>query len=340
MSLRFDDSLAKIEGLHAPVANLAKGVAESVARNGYETHAAIIRIIDECLLASFAHCNQPFDIDGELTLVNPEEPEIDKFPNRLPILPPKVKCQVGKHMARNDVSSEWSYSVEPTVTARARVTHWSPERDKRSDVVLRHEIGPPTRYSGLPEIIAENLAMKHRNQTGHYQLHGGSPHPASPPHDYDPRPPAIPAHKRSQIAQSRPFPTPPANLTSGHMRSYMAGLGRFLTGARLEQQLRGEHSYSYALDNPITYVDPSGMWPQPGGGSACASQKNIQSTTGNLDACAKWCASGGEIVLDCHEHGSDIFLRLHLYFQSATTPPPTETEKQLLHYGPRLLLYA
>ncbi len=39
----------------------------------------------------------------------------------------------------------------------------------------------------------------------------------------------------------------------------MSGEGRFLTAARLEEQLQGEHPYSYALNNPVTYVDPSGM---------------------------------------------------------------------------------
>lgn len=42
----------------------------------------------------------------------------------------------------------------------------------------------------------------------------------------------------------------------------MAGLGRFLTEARLAERLGGEHPYAYAINNPSTYVDPQGLAPQ------------------------------------------------------------------------------
>ena len=41
-------------------------------------------------------------------------------------------------------------------------------------------------------------------------------------------------------------------------RPYMAGTARFLTAARLAEQLGGEPPYAYALNNPVTYVDPDG----------------------------------------------------------------------------------
>jgi RHS repeat-associated protein len=45
-------------------------------------------------------------------------------------------------------------------------------------------------------------------------------------------------------------------------RPYMAGLGRFLTAAKLAEQLAGEHPYSYAFANPIKYTDPTGLSPE------------------------------------------------------------------------------
>lgn len=55
----------------------------------------------------------------------------------------------------------------------------------------------------------------------------------------------------------------PLNLNPrvGH-RPYMAGLGRFLTAARLAEQLKGEHLYAYAFNNPTIDTDPSGLNPQ------------------------------------------------------------------------------
>ena len=43
-------------------------------------------------------------------------------------------------------------------------------------------------------------------------------------------------------------------------RPYMAGLGRFLTEARLAERLAGEHPYAYAFNNPTTYIDPEGLY--------------------------------------------------------------------------------
>lgn len=48
-------------------------------------------------------------------------------------------------------------------------------------------------------------------------------------------------------------------------RPYMAGVGRFLAEARLAERLQGEHPYGYAMNNPATYTDPTGLQPRSGG---------------------------------------------------------------------------
>ncbi len=276
---KFDRSLDIIRDQRLPLANLAASFADSVRKRGYGSHEDIVASIDECLLASFEHCGDQIDLDRELVLVNPEDPNIDKFPAWLPSLKPATKCLVGKHMARNDISSDWAQRLEASITGRAKVFFVSPEKDRSNQVVLQERIGPPNRYSDLPEVTAELLALKHLNQTGRYQLTGG---PAFQTSDLHKRPdlptpmkgtPQIPGQpdlvrlpSGAPLIPSPEGPTVPTQpdpfATHWLSRPYMAGYGRFLTQAVLEMQLTGEHPYGYAMENPVTYTDPSGLNPK------------------------------------------------------------------------------
>jgi hypothetical protein len=251
---RFDSSLVSVCQFLAPVADLSQKMAAAVRKHGYNSHSSIIACVDECLTAAFEHCDDKLDLDGELVLVNPEEPDIDKFPNWIPILPPKLKCGVGRHMAKNDIPWEWAHSTGPTLTERTRVTFTSPE-GTRSEVIVPHRIGPPTPYFGMDENMAEILELKRQNAARAA------------------RKPEVPLSRFTSVAQvnefiaenlhPRPLPTSPPGPTWPKQpgRPYMAGLGRFLTAARLEEQMEGEHPYGYAFSNPVTYTDPSGLAP-------------------------------------------------------------------------------
>ena len=64
------------------------------------------------------------------------------------------------------------------------------------------------------------------------------------------------------VSNPRALPTPPqTDVNASKLRRYMAGLGRWLSQVGFEEQFIGEHPYSYALNNPVTLIDPDGRKP-------------------------------------------------------------------------------
>ena len=74
----------------------------------------------------------------------------------------------------------------------------------------------------------------------------------------------VPDHKHRGIPNPRGAkgPRPDShipNIPGMSPRSYSPGMACWLTKVRLEEQLAGEHPYSYCQNNPTTYIDPLGL---------------------------------------------------------------------------------
>lgn len=294
---KFDRSLESIELFLSPVAALAERMADSVKRHGYDSRSAIETCIDECLLASFDHCGEQFDLDQELVQVKPEEPNIDKAPRWLFGLQPKDKCHAGKFMARNDLDSSWGAKASMMLNEQTRVSFKSQEGELR-ELILPVRIGPPTGFGGMSEEMAEMLQLKRQNEEG--RKNSISNGLAGQRNSKE----IVELTERSRSPEPRSIqPQYPKNWPNQPGRPYMAGLGRFLTAARLIEQIAGEHTYGYAFCNPVTYTDPSGL--SPGGELVACIQQWEQLGYSGRSACERCkAAEGYQGCFDCNSQSN------------------------------------
>jgi hypothetical protein len=254
--------------------------------------------IDECLMAAFEHCGDSIDIEHELVEVQSEEPNLDKWPQWIDGASVALKTTVGKVMAREGVpsSARWSltnrghqtllqFVLENGEHTEGRLLdHPFPFRDPLASVRM-HMANQRRLSERLDRQLAEVDTINRENRERQEQLlrHAGVPLQTMPSmpgpplavgrqpvsSNVGPRPDCLglpPGKQVPELLPSNRSGSMPSSLVGpGSLslpvlfRHYMAGLGRFLTAARLQEQIEGEHPYGYALNNPMTYTDPSGM---------------------------------------------------------------------------------
>ena len=294
---RLDAALPVIR-MHAPtVMALAETMAAAVRRHGFASREGMLASIDECLKAAFEYCGDCIDLEHELVEVQSEEPHLDKWPTWIEGASVALKTTVGKVMAREGIPStaRWSLSDRGHQTLLQFVLengehtegwlldHSFPFRDPLEAVRMhmenqrRHAESLERQLAGVDRINRENRERQEqmlRSTGAHLPTVPQMPEfPVASGHlpvsnNVGLRPDCLGLPPGKEVRELLPSTlsgsTPSALFGPGSLslparaRHYMAGLGRFLTAARLQEQLEGEHPYGYALNNPVTYTDPTG----------------------------------------------------------------------------------
>ncbi len=221
---KLEDTLQKVTLLDPELAPLATGFADTVTRHGFQDKNQIRASIDECLRIAFDYSGDGIDLERDLIIPPIPEPDFDKYPTWIEGASPQMKCEVGRIMAREEIpdGSRWSIAQGPLNTSL--LTFELPDGTIKGPWTLEHSEAFTTHIDNIQRINEMNRQNRER------------PMKQQPPNGI-------------------------ANFPGQPRRFYMAGTARFLTRVREAEWLGGEHPYAYALNNPVTYTDPSGLNP-------------------------------------------------------------------------------
>lgn len=220
------------------VYQLACRLAATIRHHGYSDRESIRNAIDACALLSFAFIGEGIDLDNELIEEESTEAYDDKHPEFFSGLPVPAKLEIGRAMAKLKVPAGSDYRLSPTPSGTAQIQFCGTSGIWTPPVSLNH-------FPRSPHSIAFGVSQRSQ-QKGDVLMQ--KPVQAMPPRNASP--PSFPGDA-SILAPK-----------SGSMRrTYGPGIARFMSQVRLEEQLKGESLYGYALNNPIRYTDPSGLMP-------------------------------------------------------------------------------
>lgn len=286
---KLEVTLEKVTRHDPELARLAYGMADAVIRHGYDGKDQIRASIDECLELAFAYSGDGIDLERDLVIPPILEPDFDKYPQWIEGASPVMKCEVGRIMAQEDIpdGSRWSISQGPLNNRLLRFH--LPDGTIKGPWTLEHSQAFATSLDHIERI--NEINRQNREQQMKHQPANGMPN----------------------------FPGQPR-------RFYMAGMARFLTRVREAEWLGGEHPYAYAMNNPVTYTDPSGLAPCfakdcgtfPGGPCAYAKSEGVDhGDAGGVVCCdgkkytcnwVDWVRPGMAICTMAHErtHLGDI----------------------------------
>jgi hypothetical protein len=221
---KLDDTLEKVTRLYPELAGLATGLAGVVTRHGYDGKDQIRASIDDCLILAFDYSGDGIDLERDLVIPAVPEPDFDKYPQWIEGASPQMKCEVGRIVAREDIpdGSQWSVTQGP-LNANL-VSFELPDGTIKGPWALEHSQAFHAHVDRIQQVNKMSIQNLER-----------------------------------QI-QNRPTQGIP-DFPGQPRRFYMAGMAGFLTRVREAEWLGGEQPYAYAMNNPVTYTDPSGNKP-------------------------------------------------------------------------------
>jgi hypothetical protein len=198
--------------------DLANRLASIIESKWPSTPEAARNCIDQVLLSCFAHAGVHINLHEDLEPRPREESWIDRWPQWMVGLAPQLKCEIGKAMARADVGP-------------GALTRFTPA-EGGSELSFSEDGAAWSEPVLLP--ITHAIGHSHLSDLKHIEQLNG-------------------ARRRYDMLHEGANPHGMPGT-----RNYSSGLARFVSVVRLQEQLGGEHPYSYGLHNPIRYTDPSG----------------------------------------------------------------------------------
>lgn len=237
--VHYSEYLPVIQTSLPQIAARARDLATIVRECPPVDRASTKQAIDAVLELAFQKTDGGIDLEQDLLEVPPNISwEPDKHLDWLPRLSSQTKCEVGVAMAKTGAPTEsrWELSYNPAGGVHVRFQLPDGTHTDYNDLKT---------IDRLPESPEESIRriteMGNRNRSRLQQI-------------------AVEARLRNAAAMQPPGTISPTHPVSGK-RSYSPGMACWITQVRLQERVAGEHPYSYASNNPISYIDPTGLWP-------------------------------------------------------------------------------
>jgi len=91
---------------------LSKQITKLFKRYNYESKSEMPRLIDEIINLHFRYIDEPFELSRDLIMTHDQITYSDKFPNKLPNVPPQIKYEIHKRLIRDKLPTGTKVAIE------------------------------------------------------------------------------------------------------------------------------------------------------------------------------------------------------------------------------------